>query len=68
MIDVPREPQHARCECGHVWIMAYLPMLLTDWVRLARGARCPMCASRNVFVCDAVPMIDSTTRPRDDET
>lgn len=40
-------------DCGHVWVVAYLPMELTKVVRIAGRAACPMCAGSQVFVATA---------------
>lgn len=43
-----------RCnDCGHVWVVAYLPMPLTNAARLMQRAACPMCAGTKVFVATA---------------
>ncbi len=35
--------------CDHVWTIAYLPMSVTDWARLAKAARCPKGCKDKVF-------------------
>ena len=43
----------ARCgddECGHVWIVAYLPMQLDKAARLMHLAACPKCANESPLV------------------
>jgi hypothetical protein len=41
-----RQPWHVRCaECKHEWVGLYLPLPLTDVVRLTRSMLCPMCAA-----------------------
>lgn len=39
-----------KCECGFVFVIAYLHMPLRDAAQLAIGARCPKCASSKIFV------------------
>lgn len=31
--------------CAHTWIAAYLPMEVSRFVRLTKGASCPMCGT-----------------------
>lgn len=50
-----RKPFHVRCtnprfgdfdpvpECGHVWIVAYLPMEATTFANNLMNAHCPAC-------------------------
>lgn len=37
-------------ECGHVWVICYLPMALEDVARLMKRAACPACAETRVHV------------------
>jgi hypothetical protein len=49
----PKQPQPARCgKCNHVWIVAYLPMDVSGFARIAKGARCPMCGDAKVYLLD----------------
>lgn len=47
--------------CGHVWVVAYLPMDVVSLAKLARGAACPMCAGSKVFVATATAPLDPET-------
>lgn len=51
-----------RCDgCGHIWVVAYLPMPVEAVAKIARGAACPMCAGTKVFVATAsAPMAPET--------
>jgi len=43
----------ARCSddiCGHIWIVAYLPMELEKAARLMKLAACPKCANERPMV------------------
>ncbi|MGE0425283.1 MAG: hypothetical protein AB7O88_23695 [Reyranellaceae bacterium] len=37
-------------DCGHVWIVAHLPMALETAAKLALAALCPKCGSRKIGV------------------
>lgn len=37
-------------ECGHVWVVAYLPMSITKVSYVAKRAACPRCGCGKVFV------------------
>ncbi len=53
-----------KCDKGHVFVVAYLPMPLNLAAELAKVARCPWCASRKILVADdAEP---TTEAPRAD--
>jgi hypothetical protein len=42
-----------RCSaCDHTWVVAHLPMPVTEVARLARRAACPKCACTKVFVAN----------------
>ena len=45
MKDEPKRPVVAECECGHQWVVAYLPMELKKFCRITRRAHCPMCGN-----------------------
>lgn len=43
-----------RCgDCGHIWVIAYLPMPIAKVARLGQRAACPMCACSKVFIATA---------------
>ncbi|WP_022727262.1 hypothetical protein [Fodinicurvata sediminis] len=45
-----RRPFTVHCgDCSHQWIVAYLPMLVEDFMKIAGKPHCPMCASGNVL-------------------
>jgi hypothetical protein len=47
----PRKPFWGKCEpCGHCWAIAYLPMTVETFARVAKGSKCPMCGSGKIFV------------------
>lgn len=39
--------------CNHVWPIAFLPMDIDAFAKLAMGSACPMCAGKKVFVATA---------------
>lgn len=41
----------ARCDkCGHIWVIAYLPMDMKTVSELAKRAMCPSCGNKKVAV------------------
>ena len=40
-----RKPVEIGCECGHRWIVAYLPMEVSLFCKVTKQACCPMCGS-----------------------
>ena len=41
-----RNPMNVRCGvCDHVWVAAYMPMDVSDLVKITKNLRCPMCAA-----------------------
>ena len=40
-------------DCGHVFVVAHLPMPLVKVAQLAKSAACPKCASRDLRVANA---------------
>lgn len=68
LADDPKVPSHARCgPCGHVWVFAYVPCLLTVFVRQMKRATCPMCGatSKQIYVYEPgrVPGLSSDGLP-----
>ena len=50
----PSDGLRGRCgACGHVWVVAQLPMRLDLVARLCARATCPACAGTTVFVATA---------------
>jgi hypothetical protein len=48
------EPLRGRCgACGHVWVVAQLPMALNLVAKACARATCPACAGTKVFVATA---------------
>lgn len=46
-----RMPNHVVCGgCQHSWIGFYTPIPVTDFGKIAKGMRCPMCAGKKIFV------------------
>lgn len=39
-------------ECGHVWVVCFLPMPLKDVARLMKHVACPACAETRVYVAE----------------
>lgn len=54
MMDNPESALRGRCECGEVFVVAYLPMEMRKAAELAQAARCPKCASRKIFVVTGI--------------
>lgn len=49
-VDTQKNTFDARCgTCGHVWIVAHLPMALDKVAKLAIAARCPKGCDGKVF-------------------
>lgn len=40
-----KRPLWAKCECGHIWPAAYLPMEMSAAGKLLKGLHCPKCAA-----------------------
>lgn len=47
-----KTPVHSICKsCGHTWTIAYLPLTVKEFCAIVgKNPRCPMCASKEVFV------------------
>lgn len=44
---------YGKCkDCGHVWVIAYLPMEVTKVATLGKRAACAKCACTKVYVAD----------------
>jgi hypothetical protein len=44
--DQVRKPTRVQCKkCEHTWIGFYLPMPISDAVRVMKNLTCPMCAA-----------------------
>ena len=53
-----------RCgDCGHIWVIAYLPMTVEKVACLGRRAACPMCAGTGVFIAPAAGPLSPETSP-----
>lgn len=39
--------------CAHTWIAAYLPMEMSKVGKLLKGARCPKCGDKAIFMATA---------------
>ena len=51
-----KTPQNAECEkCGHVWIVAWIPMNVMRFIAVIKGAHCPRCGvgSKDLFIHEA---------------
>ena len=59
MSDTHEGIQRAECfDCGHRWIIAYLPMELGKFAQLCEGAACPKCGatSERLGLLEAEPV------------
>ena len=46
-----RTPNHVVCAaCKHSWVGFYTPIPVTDFGKIAKGMRCPMCAGKKIFL------------------
>jgi hypothetical protein len=44
-----RNPLNGCCKrCGHVWVVAWLPMTIDEVAPMMKDARCPMCSCPDV--------------------
>lgn len=49
-----RRPLHVKCDaCWHIWVVLYLPMEMLRAAAVMKGAACPMCGERKVFLATA---------------
>lgn len=54
MDDEERKPFWAKCQdCGHIWTIAYTPMMLTAMAKVLKGGCCPKCGADSMRITPA---------------
>lgn len=63
-IEAPTVPAvAAECIlCGHVWIVAYLPMEMSLMGKVAKNVRCPVCAEPKPMVAKSAAVAEVLKR------